>query len=275
MLTFPWLWSEKVYVIILLTHGPNLAAVLTHTPHQPPHWSRVNVKELGKIRPLLLIQDGLGEVVWTDSGPCRCYHSDAWRLIGACSVGTHIGNPCGDFKHAAISHTWVYLGSPTNASTDVHYRKIPNISLYICWSLTDFYRWNFTFHVIIKSEVWPFSHCLWLGHETMACDRCLFSLRLRHNGRDGVSNHDCLLNRLFRRRSKKTSKLRVTGHCAGDSPGTGEFPAQIASNAENVSIWWRQREFILYKRACVYIEFGYVWKDVRCCTFPPSDLVSS
>ena len=40
------------------------------------------------------------------------------------------------------------------------------------------------------------------------------SLQWRHNGRDGVSNHqphDCLLNRLFKRRSKKTSKLRVTG----------------------------------------------------------------
>ena len=46
----------------------------------------------------------------------------------------------------------------------------------------------------------------------------------------------CLLNSLFRRRSKKTSKLRVTGLCAGNSPGTGEFPAQMASNAENASI---------------------------------------
>ena len=58
----------------------------------------------------------------------------------------------------------------------------------------------------------------------------------------GVSNHqphDCLLNLLFRRRSKKTSKLRVTGLCAWNSPGTGEFLAQMASNAENVSIWWR------------------------------------
>ena len=69
--------------------------------------------------------------------------------------------------------------------------------------------------------------------------------RWRHNGRDGVSNHqphDCLLNRLFRHRSKKTSKLRVTGLCAGNSPGTGEFPAQRASDAENVSIWWRHHE---------------------------------
>ena len=45
-------------------------------------------------------------------------------------------------------------------------------------------------------------------------------LQWRHNGQDGVSNHQplhCLLNRLFRRRSKKTSKLRVT------------------------AIWWRHR----------------------------------
>ena len=68
------------------------------------------------------------------------------------------------------------------------------------------------------------------------------SLRWRHNDHAGVSNHQphgCLLNRLFRRKSKKTSKLRVTGLCAGNSPGTGEFPAQMASYAENVSIWWR------------------------------------
>ena len=61
------------------------------------------------------------------------------------------------------------------------------------------------------------------------------------NGRDSVSNYQlyvCLLNRFFRRRLKKTSKPRVTGLCAGNSPVTGEFPAQRASNAENVSIWW-------------------------------------
>ena len=45
--------------------------------------------------------------------------------------------------------------------------------------------------------------------------------------------------RLFRCRSKKTSKLRVTGLCEGNSPVTGEFPAQRASDTENVSIWWR------------------------------------
>ena len=72
--------------------------------------------------------------------------------------------------------------------------------------------------------------------------RSRFPLQWRHNGRESVSNHqsnDCLLNPLFRRRSKKTSKLCVTGLCAGNSPGAGEFRAQMASTAENVSIWWR------------------------------------
>ena len=40
-------------------------------------------------------------------------------------------------------------------------------------------------------------------------------------------------------RSKKTPKLRVTGLCEGNSPVTGEFPAQKISDAENVPIWWR------------------------------------
>ena len=68
------------------------------------------------------------------------------------------------------------------------------------------------------------------------------TLLWRHNGRDTGSNHQphhCLLNRLFGCRSKKISKLRVTDLCEGNSAETGEFPAQRASNAENVSIWWR------------------------------------
>ena len=67
-------------------------------------------------------------------------------------------------------------------------------------------------------------------------------LQWHHNEHDGASNHqphDCLLNRLFRRRSKKTSKLRVTGFVRGIHRWPVNSPAQGASNAENVSIWWR------------------------------------
>ena len=44
---------------------------------------------------------------------------------------------------------------------------------------------------------------------------------------------------VFRRRSKKTPKVRVTRLCEGNPPVTGGFPLQKASNVENVSIWWR------------------------------------
>ena len=89
-------------------------------------------------------------------------------------------------------------------------------------------------------------------HYTLCClcTNSFISLEWCHNGRDGVSNHqphDCLLNRLFVRRSKKISKLRVTGLCAGKSPGTSELPAQMASNAENVSIWWRHHVCVKYQ----------------------------
>ena len=46
----------------------------------------------------------------------------------------------------------------------------------------------------------------------------VLTLRWRHNARYGVSNcqsRDCLLNRLFSHRSKKTRKLRATGHHKG------------------------------------------------------------
>ena len=65
------------------------------------------------------------------------------------------------------------------------------------------------------------------------------TLQWHHNELDGVSNHQphaCILKRLCRCRSKKTSKLHVTGLCAGNSPVTGEFLTQRASNVENVSI---------------------------------------
>ena len=81
--------------------------------------------------------------------------------------------------------------------------------------------------------------------------RAIITLHWRHNDHKGISNHQphhCLLNHLFRRRSKKTSKLRVTGLCVGNSPGTGEFPTQMASNTENVSIWLRPHKIDITRK---------------------------
>ena len=94
-------------------------------------------------------------------------------------------------------------------------------------------------HICVTRPHWVWHHgcCRYLGTPWH-----MSSLQRRHNGPDRVSNHQphhCLLNRLFRRRSKKTLKLCVTGLYAVNSPVTSEFPAQMASNAEIVSIWWR------------------------------------
>ena len=82
----------------------------------------------------------------------------------------------------------------------------------------------------------------------------------------GVPNHqpnDCLLDHLFGGRSKKTLNLRFTGLCVENSPVTGEFPAQMASNAENVSIWWRRHGKHSYLYGNVqYNEISYIYENV-------------
>ena len=120
-----------------------------------------------------------------------------------------------------------------------------NLGVPYCWCAMNKVAVNFASQNVKMNCIWKGLHVVaysitklrWvLQHTTMD------SLQWRNNGCDGASNHQshhCLLNRLFRRRSKKTPKLRVTGLCAGKSAVTAEFPAQMACNAESVSIWWR------------------------------------
>ena len=92
----------------------------------------------------------------------------------------------------------------------------------------------------------------------------LSTLQWHNNERDGFSNrqpYHCLLNRLFRGRSKKTSKLRVTGRCAGNSPVTGEFLAHMASNAENVSISWRHHDKLQVSLLKIIDESLHEWPN--------------
>ena len=88
---------------------------------------------------------------------------------------------------------------------------------------------------------------------------------------DGVLNHQphhCLLNRLFRPRTKKTSKLLVTGLCVGNSPMTGEFPVQMTSNAANVSIW--RRHHVVHEWSgchCFKMSVIYCNSQIRILTY--------
>ena len=72
-------------------------------------------------------------------------------------------------------------------------------------------------------------------------------LQWHHNEHDGVSITGVSIvctSVCLGAGQRKKSKLRVTGLCEGNSPVTGEFPAQKASNAENVFIWWRHHEIL-------------------------------
>ena len=87
-------------------------------------------------------------------------------------------------------------------------------------------------------------------------------ITVSHNDRDGVSNlrHlDCLFKRLFRHRSKKTTKLCVTGLWEGNPPVTGGFPSQRASNVENVSIWWRHHALNLLPHGLIVPWEMWLW----------------
>ena len=139
-------------------------------------------------------------------------------------------------------------------------------SVLLFWSM-------YTFSWIAIKHFWLW---LWLWTNAYPVQWCMHvaPLQWHHNGRDSVSNHqphDCLLNRLFSRRSKKTSKLRVTGLCEVNSPGTGEFPAQMASYEEDFSIWWRHHDseemnWIPWK---IFPHYSYfVWR--RWCLFDDS-----
>ena len=109
----------------------------------------------------------------------------------------------------------------------IHFDWINDLVAYICMDY-DFHMW--------KTRVWKHLVVLLMSLSFMICQifcemtvfdtvpKKAFTLQWHHNWRDSVSNHqphDCLLNRLFRRRSKKTSKPGVTGLCAGNSSGTG------------------------------------------------------
>ena len=119
--------------------------------------------------------------------------------------------------------------------------------------------------MFVGQSTWPISR--WT-YEIITIN--VVTLQRYNNERDGVANHqphDCILNHLFGHRSKKTSKFRVTGLCEGNSPVTDEFSAQRASNAENVSIWWRHYELRICTAGIDVIQLDYLLQKLRAKLF--------
>ena len=102
---------------------------------------------------------------------------------------------------------------------------------------------NLSSILIMKSHYifhYPFAHC-GLHRSTWTTIHVYTGRRDMMTSSNGnifrVTGHLC--REFTGTRSKKTSKLRVTGLCEGTSPVIGEFPSQRASDPKNVSIWWR------------------------------------
>ena len=118
----------------------------------------------------------------------------------------------------------------------IFYEKITRIYWALNHHSTFLSQLSHTMLTVSKLRIFVGTSCIQSTYEKiwiMSTSICRFVLALqwRRNGRNSVSNHqprECLPSRLIRR----SSKLRVTGLCAGNSPVTGEFSAQRASNAE-------------------------------------------
>ena len=133
----------------------------------------------------------------------RCAHTRTLETGYQCHLSESYC-PCNSQEYAWLSRNAVNLKSSIN-------KKMIDICQF-CQSRPFSVH---SIHVIITS----------IGH----------AIQWHHNERDDVWNHRCPIvywNRLFRYRSKTTSKLRATDLCEGNSPVTDEFPTQRVSNAE-------------------------------------------
>ena len=137
---------------------------------------------------------------------CNEVYAKFHYLFGVFDIKTTSAKDCGDHAIVLLSNWVVWLEFDIKYYQPVNYKRA-------CCQLVIFYFCSGSkviSNLNVTSSVVQF-----------------FTVQWRHNERDGVFKHWCIycsLNHLFRRRSQKTSKLRVNGLCEGNSPVTGEFP---------------------------------------------------
>ena len=168
-----------------------------------------------------------------------------------CNNGAEVGRKqwTGDKKEQTGTNDFcldpcLYLYWPVHALclTNMHFvilRKFPSLAAHFGNTVYNMRTQNAWLHAS-ETSVYVSPQCVLLSSSTGVLKNGLYvTLLCRHNELNVVSNLrslDGLLDRLLRRKSKKTWKLRVTGLCAGNSLLSGEFLSQRASNAENIPI---------------------------------------
>ena len=118
-----------------------------------------------------------------------------------------------------IINLWIYHNKKFWSWFKIGYFCKPHLKAKFCKILPISYFWvaDVFWNVCTRQMQWVLQANEILRDILYHNSPC-FSLQWRHNGRNGIANHqrlDCLLYRLFRRRPKKTSKLRVTGLVRG------------------------------------------------------------
>ena len=186
---------------------------------------------------------------------CQWYSTDCpffVKIITATLVDIY-HRLCYQYIINALAY-WGQLPWPYNRFACDHGQQTHHFLIYICIRISTYAGlWGFPITAISGLSSVQVDCVLGWGLTTqippsLCCSYyaiILKPLQWRHNERDGVRNHqphDCLPKLPFRRRSKKTSKLPITGFGEGNARVTGEFPTQRASNVENASIWWRHHD---------------------------------
>ena len=116
---------------------------------------------------------------------------------------------------------------------------------HIRWFLPSAYQW-----LVKSTQLWCDILCWMNYHIYHNWMREHNTLQWRHNGRDGVSDHqphECHTQPFIQVQIKENIKAQRLWPSCREFPGDRwiEFPTQRASNADNVSIWWRHHEMAM------------------------------
>ena len=169
-------------------------------------------------------------IIHSNNFGTRCEIVLKWlshNLINAKSTSVHVMTWC----RQATSHALSYMASLNHNGLYVLEAPRCRFGIRVSISQKSLVKWSFG--AFVFSE---FTHIIERGNPKggWLITITVTSYWARWRLESPPPPHQWIPNRLFRRRLKKTSKLRVTG--LWGSGGGGQFPAQRASNAENVSI---------------------------------------
>ena len=167
-------------------------------------------------------------------------------------------------NHARVSmHNQYVLGIPK--STYIHRRGCNLYIIYTTLRLSSclVLDWNFIFHFVARSWV----PCMgWLlSFYSLICIRHVIVITVtsqRVRWRLKLPASLMFAEPFVQAQVKDTLKFSVNGLCEGKSPMTEitDFPAQRASDAENVFIWWCHHGLIMWD----YLIKGRVMRRCEC-----------